>query len=149
MSYIWQIGVVVKDVKATTAKFMELMNISERPPINEVGNEFEGKDLWTIYKGDTASKASCLTCCFQFENVELEFIQPWGQSPSEWQRFLDEKGEGIHHLAWKIDDVPGTQKQFKDHGYEELQSGSWGEGEYHYFDTAKALGFVIENLKIY
>ena len=32
---------------------------------------------------------------------------------------------------------------------EEIQEGNWGEGEYHYFNAVKELGFVVEGLKLY
>ena len=149
MGYILQIGVIVRDLDRATAKLMELFQINERPYINKVGRQFTGEVSRTVYKEDTASEASCMTCCFDFENIQLEFIQPVGDAPSEWQRFLDEKGEGIHHLGFRIEDVGECREKFASLGYEETQSGCWGEGEYHYFDTAKALGFVIENMKFY
>lgn len=90
-----------------------------------------------------------MTCCFEFDNIEIEFIQPCGDEPSAWNEFLNVYGEGIHHLGWKTDDVNKARQKFRAKGYEEIQAGSWGEGEYHYFDTSKSLGFVIEMLKFY
>ena len=34
----------------------------------------------------------------------LELVAPWGEG-SGVQRFLDARGEGIHHVAWAVEDV--------------------------------------------
>ncbi|MDO5540289.1 MAG: VOC family protein [Eubacteriales bacterium] len=149
MKRVWQIGVVVRNLERTAAGLMDLFDMKELPLINRVGRKFVSEGCRTVYKGDKKSMASCMTCCFEFENIEIEFIQPCGEEPSEWKNFLDKYGEGIHHLGWKIEDVNEAEKLFQSKGYKEIQSGNWGEGEYHYFDTKQTLGFVIEVLKFY
>lgn len=149
MGSIFQIGIIVRDVEKTAAKFRELMDIKQEPVMNRVGRAFGDDECGTVYRGDAQSMASCITCCFQMDNVEIEFIQPYGDYPSEWKRFLDERGEGIHHLGVKIRDVEKTREHFARSGCEEVQCGSWGEGEYHYFDTEGSLGFLTEALKFY
>ena len=149
MKRVWQIGVIVRDLEKTAENLMDLLGIEERPYINKVGRRFKEKGSSTIYKGNDQSRASCMTCCFEFDNIEIEFIQPCGDEPSAWNEFLNVYGEGIHHLGWKTDDVNKARQKFRAKGYEEIQAGSWGEGEYHYFDTSKSLGFVIEMLKSY
>lgn len=149
MDKIWQIGVVVRNLDKAVTAFMEAMNLTERPFTNKVGRSLSEEDCKTIYKADKHSMASCLTCCFSFENIELEFIQPYGDAPSEWKNFLDEHGEGLHHLGFKVQDLEEARKQFLSKGFEEVQSGSWGEGEYHYIDAKEVFGFVVELLKFY
>lgn len=34
----------------------------------------------------------------------LELVAPWGEE-SGLQRFLDARGEGMHHVAWAVEDV--------------------------------------------
>ena len=149
MGSIFQIGIIVRDVEKAAAKFRELMDICQEPVMNRVGRALSDQECGTVYRGDAQSMASCITCTFQMDNVEVEFIQPYGEYPSEWKAFLDTRGEGLHHLGIKIQDVEKTRERFARLGYEEVQSGSWGEGEYHYFDTAGALGFLTEALKFY
>lgn len=150
MSRICQIGVVVEDVEKTAANIIEIFQLKKEVLFNRVGREFPLKyDCGTVYKGDDKSMASCITCCLEFDNVELELIQPYGEAPSEWRRFLDEKGEGIHHLGIKIENTEEVRKNFESRGCEEIQEGNWGEGEYHYFNAVKGLGFVVEGLKLY
>lgn len=150
MSRIWQIGIVVRDAERTAANLTEMFSLKNEALINRVGRAFSSKyDCGTVYRGDDKSMASCITCCLEFDNVEIELIQPYGEAPSEWKRFLDEKGEGIHHLGVKIEDTEEFKKIFESRGCEEIQTGNWGEGEYHYFDARKELGFVVEGLKFY
>lgn len=150
MGRICQIGVVVKDVERTAANIIEMFQLKNKVRFNEVGREFPlTYDCGTVYKKDDKSMASCITCCLEFDNVELELIQPYGEAPSEWKRFLDEKGEGIHHLGIKTENMEEFKNIFESRGCEEVQTGNWGEGEYHYFDAGKEVGFIVEGLKTY
>lgn len=150
MGRIWQIGIVVKDVEKTAANIKEMFQLKNEALFNKVGRAFPSKyDCGTVYKDDDKSMASCITCCLEFDNVELELIQPYGEEPSEWKRFLDEKGGGIHHLGIKIKNLEEFTNIFESRGCEEIQKGTWGEGEYHYFDAREELGFVVEGLKFY
>lgn len=38
---------------------------------------------------------------------ELEFVTPLGESPAI-RRFLERRGDGLHHLAWEVADVGDT-----------------------------------------
>ena len=149
MEKIWQVGVVVRNLDRAVNALMELIGSKDKPLYNQVGRILSTDDCGTVYKGDAQSMASCITCCISFENIELEFIQPYGEAPSEWKDFLENHGEGIHHLGFKIEDVESAQRKFQSEGYEEVQSGRWGEGEYHYFDTKSAVGFAIELMHFY
>lgn len=40
----------------------------------------------------------------------LELVAPWG-GDSGVQRFLDSRGEGMHHVAWAVIDVAATLEQ--------------------------------------
>ncbi|MCB1677878.1 MAG: VOC family protein [Halioglobus sp.] len=37
--------------------------------------------------------------------VTVELLQPLDSPGSIWQKFLDGQGEGIHHLAYRVDDL--------------------------------------------
>mgnify|MGYP002065169875 CR=1 FL=1 len=54
---------------------------------------------------------------FRMENISIELIEPAG-GPSTWQEFLDAKGEGVHHIAFRIEDMDGNR--YIDY------VGSWG-----------------------
>ena len=87
MSRIWQIGIVVRDAERTAANLTEMFSLKNEALINRVGRAFSSKyDCGTVYRGDDKSMASCITCCLEFDNVEIELIQPYGEAPSEWKR---------------------------------------------------------------
>ena len=76
--------------------------------------------------------------------VELELIeyQKWKTIHKE---FLDEKGEGLHHIKFTVKDINTTVDKFARSGIEALQQdrGVTGGGM-AYLDTAKIGGLIIE-----
>ena len=85
------------------------------------------------------------------EHIQIELIQPNGVK-STWQDFLDEHGEGIHHLAFKVkktDEAIAAMADFA--GATVLQHGKYGDGggEYTYLDTCDQLKCIIELLEDY
>lgn len=44
------------------------------------------------------------------EGTLLELVAPWGEN-SGVRRFLDSRGEGMHHVAWAVTDVAATLEQ--------------------------------------
>lgn len=64
-----------------------------------------------------------------FNGKELEFIEPKGES--FFNTFLKKKGEGLHHLAFQVDDIYDCFEKLKTKGVEtidnEPRSGSHGK----------------------
>jgi catechol 2,3-dioxygenase-like lactoylglutathione lyase family enzyme len=62
--------------------------------------------------------------------------------------WLDERGEGFHHVGVIVDSVAETVDRMAAAGYEAVQTGSGfgatGDGIYAYFDTAADLGCLVE-----
>jgi methylmalonyl-CoA/ethylmalonyl-CoA epimerase len=50
------------------------------------------------------------------QHAHLELLTPFGDS-GPIHKFLEKKGEGIHHLCFKVDDVHSKTKELKDKGY--------------------------------
>lgn len=50
------------------------------------------------------------------ENAHLELLCPFGES-GPIHKFLEKKGEGIHHLCFKVPDVEAKCKELKEKGY--------------------------------
>lgn len=68
-------------------------------------------------------------------NMVYEVIQPVS-GPNIFQDFLDEKGEGVHHIAYDCDDAPFEQrvKEFEARGFKLAQGGSWmGRNHFAFF----------------
>ncbi len=64
-----------------------------------------------------------------FYDKELEFIEPKGES--FFNKFLEEEGESLHHLAFIVNNIEVCLKKLKAHGVElidkEPRSGSHGK----------------------
>lgn len=80
-----------------------------------------------------------------------ELIEPM-QSPNAYEEFLNEHGEGLHHLGYFVDDIDAAIEEMEGKGYRLLQSGrgmgTAGDGGYAYFDTGDALGCIVEAIEM-
>ena len=74
------------------------------------------------------------------------------QGPNIYEAFLNEHGEGLHHLGYFVQDIDGEIFKMKVRGFSMLQSGrGFGtndDGAYAYFDTEGALGCILEALEM-
>jgi hypothetical protein len=83
--------------------------------------------------------------------IVYEWIMP-EKGPSTWQDHLDKHGEGVHHLAFNVDDMDQAIAEWKKAGYNYVMGGAWGEpgkkgyGRFAYMDTQTAGGIDIEFL---
>jgi len=80
----------------------------------------------------------------QVGGVTIELIQPVKDAPV-FEEFLEKNGEGIHHIAFVVDDLEKETAKLVDKGIEviltaKLASGGGGV----YLDTRKIGGVVIE-----
>ncbi len=143
---IAQVGFIVKDVEATKKKWAEFLGVPV-PPTQPIG-EYEVTQ--TRYKGEPAPEAYCDMAFFDVgPGIQLELIQP-NDKPSTWRQFLDEKGEGIHHVAFQVKDSAKMVANAEANGLKLIQKGTYGDGsgEYNYLD-APELKCVVELLESY
>lgn len=99
------------------------------------------------------------------ELVDHELIQGWqrnGDIAYEWcipvkppivyQDHIDLHGEGIHHLAFSVQDMDEALVDFRNRGFAVSMGGTWGEkgrpgsGRYEYIDLEGAGGLTMELL---
>jgi methylmalonyl-CoA/ethylmalonyl-CoA epimerase len=78
--------------------------------------------------------------------VSLELIEPVG-GPSTWQEFLDEKGEGVHHIAFRIKGTEQVVAYLEGKGIDVVQQGYYTGGMYTYVDSTSPLSVVLELLE--
>lgn len=78
---------------------------------------------------------------------QYELIEP-EHGPGVHQEWLDEHGEGFHHVGVIVDSIDATVERMAAAGYEAVQTGAGfgpgGDGRYAYFDTTRDLGFLVE-----
>jgi methylmalonyl-CoA epimerase len=144
---IAQVGFIVKDIEKTKNKWAGFLGVPVPPTIQAGDYEI----TQTKYKGKGAPKAKCQMAFFDAgPNMQLELIQPNGEK-STWQDFLDKHGEGIHHIAFKVNGTKKILEACEKEGIKCVQQGKYGDGggEYAYLDTVKDLKCVIETLESY
>jgi methylmalonyl-CoA/ethylmalonyl-CoA epimerase len=58
--------------------------------------------------------------------------------PSVYGDWVEEHGEGLHHINWLVDDVDETVDIFSKEGFPSIQGGKYGpreqKGAYSYID---------------
>jgi methylmalonyl-CoA/ethylmalonyl-CoA epimerase len=87
----------------------------------------------------------------QLGDTMYELIQPV-EGPSSYEEFLNERGEGLHHIGYLVEDIDAAIEEMEDKGFPVLQSGRGmgveGDGAYAYFETEAALGHIIEAIEL-
>ena len=79
----------------------------------------------------------------QVGEVQYELIEPL-EGPSIYKEFLEEKGEGLHHVQYAVDDYDQAIAAFREQGIGILMSGTFKGGTYAYMDTEESLGMIAE-----
>lgn len=142
-----QVGFIVRDIEVSKRKFAEFFGIE--PPPHFDGGKFEVTG--TTVEGRPAPDANCLMAFFDVgPGIQIELIQPNGVK-STWQDFLDEHGEGIHHLAFGVKGMDGKVSACEAFGMKCVQRGKYGNGggEYAYLDAYKDMKCLVELLESY
>ncbi len=144
-----QVGFVVNDIEAVKSKFAALFDV----PVPEtlLANRGEGHFhvTQTNYLGQPSPKSEAKLAFFEVGGaMAIELIEP-NDEPSIWRDWLNEHGEGIHHVAFVVDDMEKRIKACEDFGMKTLQTGNFaaGDGRYAYMDATKDLKTVLELLE--
>jgi len=138
-----QYCVISKDVEATKRAYARFFGV-EVPPTQDAGTY---EITRTEYYGKPNEKAGCLQAFFQTGDIQFEIIQP-NDAQSTWRDYLEKHGEGLHHIAYKVEDIFKAMDDMKAAGYELTQWGYYGDasGAYAYFDCTEDLKCYIELL---
>lgn len=141
-----QVGFVVNDLETTKRVYAALFGVEVPPTVT--GGEYE-VNRCTVF-GEPAPDAACNMAFFDLRpGVQLELIQP-NDAHSVWRDILNEKGEGIHHIAFNVDDTDAVVKVLvEEYGAVVEQHGLYGDasGQYTYLDAQKTLKCRIELLE--
>lgn len=129
-------GVVVRDIDKTIA-YLESLGIG---PFGMPGGQ---KWIDIPFKGELHGRPAEWSVKISNADVgdhQIELLQPSG-GPSALQEFLDESGEGVHHIAYLAENVRNELAKLKD--VEILTSANLDTGGFAYIKTGTA-GMVIE-----
>jgi methylmalonyl-CoA/ethylmalonyl-CoA epimerase len=138
---VTQIGVVVKDIENACRAYAEFLGMDM--PQWFLTDTID--KAHTVFKGE-ASEARAKLAFFELENITIELIEPVG-GPSTWQEFLENNGEGIHHIAFEIKEMDKKIEILTKGGLSLLQKGDYEGGRYCYMDAVSKLGMIIELLE--
>ena len=144
---VTQVALIVRDIETTKKKFAEFFGVE--PPVTVQPGPFDITQ--TQYFGKPAPDAKCQMAFFDVgPNMQLELIQPNGQQ-STWQDFLDQNGEGLHHIAFGVKGTDEKIAAAEKFGMVLTQRGKYGNGsgEYAYLDATKDLKCWVELLESY
>ncbi|UCE13390.1 MAG: VOC family protein [Candidatus Heimdallarchaeota archaeon] len=139
---IIQIGLVVENIERTADFYSKIFGI-EKPDWFWTESYESAK---TMYK-DKPTQAIAKLMFFKFGQVELELIEP-DEKPSTWREHLDKYGEGVHHIAFVVDNIEQKVKKLRDLGIPLSQKGEFEGGRYAYIDTFKELKVLLELLEL-
>lgn len=129
-SQIDQIGVVVKDMEATM-KFYESFGLESFLTLESVINSAKLK-IGLLQLGD----------------VQLELIQVL-EGETSHSKFLQERGEGVHHLGHIVVDLEEELSKLEEKGIKVLERGIVHEMvKFAYLDTEKTLGVILELIQL-
>ncbi len=94
---IEHVGVAVKNLAQSETLFEKLFGVG-------------------AYKRETVESESVTTSFFQIGDDKVELLEANG-SESVIARFIEKKGEGIHHIAFEVADIEAEMKRLESEGF--------------------------------
>jgi catechol 2,3-dioxygenase-like lactoylglutathione lyase family enzyme len=137
---VTQIAIVVKDIDKTSEAWSKVFGLPKPEPIIAGGPEANA-----VYRGQPTN-AQAKLAFFDLGQVSLELIEPLG-GDSVWQEVLDQKGEGVHHIAFQIKGTDQVTSYLAEHAIPIIQQGEYTGGMYTYVDSEPVLRVVLELLE--
>lgn len=137
---VTQIALVVKDIDKTSEAFSKVFGLPKPEPI--VTNPATAHP---VYRGEPTNARAKLAF-FDMGQVSIELIEPLGGN-SVWQEVLDEKGEGVHHIAFQVKGTDEVTAYLAEHDIPVIQQGHYTGGMYTYVDSEPVLGVMLELLE--
>lgn len=138
---ICQVGLIVRDIERSAEAYSRVLGLPKPSVIVTDPQE----TAHTRFRGQPTG-AQAKLAFFDMGQVSLELIEPIG-GPSTWREFLDEKGEGVHHIAFVVKGTDQVVQYLAGHNVEVIQQGDYTGGRYTYVDSTAALGVVLELLE--
>ncbi len=97
MNKIEHLGIAVKDLEASNTVFEKLFG---KPP----------------YKQEAVAREGVITSFFEMGQSKIELLQ--ATSPdSPIAKFIEKRGEGIHHVAYDVTDIRAEMQRLKAEGF--------------------------------
>ena len=128
MRKIEHLGIAVSDLEASNALYTALLGV---PP----------------YKEEAVESEHVLTSFFQVGETKIELLQATDPS-SAIHKFIEKRGEGIHHIAFDVEDIHAEIERLKGEGFEMIHETpkAGADGKIIAFLHPKTTGKVLVEL---
>ena len=97
MKHVEHIGIAVKDLALSIPLFEKLLNSA-------------------CYKTESVPSEQVDTAFFKTGETKIELVQSI-KNDGVISRFIEKKGEGLHHIAFEVTDIKAEMKRLKDEGF--------------------------------
>lgn len=91
------IGIAVRDLEVSIKTYETLLSTN-------------------CYKRETLESEGVMTAFFQTEHTKIELLEATNEK-SPIHKFIQKKGEGIHHMAFEVEDIKNEMSRLKKEGY--------------------------------
>jgi len=98
MKKIEHIGIAVKNIEEAEQRFTQLLGTSS-------------------YKREIVESEGVLTSFFKVGESKIELLAAVGNN-SPIQKFIEKKGEGIHHIAFEVENIEQKITELKEKGFQ-------------------------------
>lgn len=100
MLRVEHIGIAVKDLNSSVPVFETLLNT-------------------LCYKKETVESEQVETAFFQKGETKIELLQSLN-TDGVISKFIEKKGEGMHHIAFEVEDILSEMKRLSEQGFQLL-----------------------------
>jgi methylmalonyl-CoA/ethylmalonyl-CoA epimerase len=97
MEHIEHLGIAVKDLEASIVVYEALLNTK-------------------CYKREEVKSENVITAFFQTSNNKIELLQATSDE-STIAKFIEKKGEGMHHVAYAVKDIYAEMERLRKAGF--------------------------------
>lgn len=97
MKKIEHIGIAVKDLEQSNSLYQKLLSVAP-------------------YKQESVEREGVTTSFFQVGESKIELLEATKED-SPIAKFIAKKGEGIHHIAYGVDDIYAEMERLKKEGF--------------------------------
>lgn len=97
MTNLEHIGIAVADLAAAESIYSALLNVQP-------------------YKREGVESEQVATLFFKINQTKIELLEATGPD-SAIARFIEKKGEGIHHIAFEVEDIVAEMERLRNAGF--------------------------------
>lgn len=73
------------------------------------------------YKIEEVASEAVRTAFFELNGVKIELLEATSEN-SPIAKFIEKRGEGIHHLAFEVEDIHESVRNYQDKGFEKINN---------------------------